>query len=209
MYANDLQKNWVDSLTFSLIEELSSKSFDFTQANGIVFDSIRNTDIFPYFIEVISAIEGMKSLKNLHESLDLILVATANNVDCVGYDALLGSIQITKSSAILWSPLEQGGLGFYEEIYGAQNEKAIPEWLKRTVKADASSSMTYMLGVCNPKRQHDRQKTNRKMKEKMPTLQQNQKSCIPTLIANAMQHICFCPNAPTDNNHGSTERQGI
>jgi hypothetical protein len=35
------------------------------------------------------------------------------------------------------------------------------------------------------------------MKEKMPTLQQNQKSCIPTLIANAMQHICFCPNAPT------------
>lgn len=148
MYANDLQKNWVDSLTFSLIEELSPKSFDFTQANGIVFDSIRNTEIFPYFIEVIRAIEGMTSLSDLNERLDLILVAAANNnIDCVGYDALLGSIQITKSSAILWSPIEQGGLGFYEEIYGAQNEKAIPEWLKRTVKADASSSMTYMLGV--------------------------------------------------------------
>ena len=89
----------------------------------------------------------MKSLTNLNESLDLILVAAANNVDSVGYDAPLGSIQIAKSSAILWSPIEQGGLGFYEEIYGAQNEKAIPEWLKRTVKADASSSMTYMLGV--------------------------------------------------------------
>jgi hypothetical protein len=63
--------------------------------------------------------------------------------------------------------------------------------------------------MCNPKRQHDRQKTNRKMKEKMPTLQQNQKSCIPTLIANAMQHICFYPNAPWDNYHGLTERQGI
>jgi hypothetical protein len=34
-----------------------------------------------------------------------------------------------------------------------------------------------------------------KMKDKMPTLQQNQKSCIPTLKALAMQHICFCPNA--------------
>lgn len=89
----------------------------------------------------------MQSLKNLNESLDLILVAAANNVDCVEYDAPLGSIQIAKSSAILWSPIEQGGLGFYEEIYGAQNEKAISEWLKRTVKADASSSMTYMLGV--------------------------------------------------------------
>lgn len=89
----------------------------------------------------------MQSLKNLNGSLDLILVAAANNVDCVGYDAPLGSIQIAKSSAILWSPIEQGGLGFYEEIYGAQNEKAISEWLKRTVKADASSSMTYMLGV--------------------------------------------------------------
>jgi len=63
--------------------------------------------------------------------------------------------------------------------------------------------------VCNPKRQHDRQKTNRKMKDKMPTLQQNQKSCIPTLKANAMQHICFCPNAPSDNKQSSTELQGI
>jgi hypothetical protein len=30
---------------------------------------------------------------------------------------------------------------------------------------------------------------------KMLTLQQNQKSCIPTLKADPMQHICFCPNA--------------
>jgi hypothetical protein len=29
--------------------------------------------------------------------------------------------------------------------------------------------------------------------DKMPTLQQNQKSFIPTLKANPMQHICFCP----------------
>jgi len=34
---------------------------------------------------------------------------------------------------------------------------------------------------------------NRKMKDRLPTLQQNQKSCNPTLKANAMQHICFCP----------------
>jgi hypothetical protein len=47
------------------------------------------------------------------------------------------------------------------------------------------------------------------MKDKMPTLQQNQKSCIPTLKANAMQHICFCPNAPTDNRLGWTEKTGI
>ncbi|MFA5196007.1 MAG: hypothetical protein WC401_09455 [Bacteroidales bacterium] len=47
------------------------------------------------------------------------------------------------------------------------------------------------------------------MKDKMPTLQQNQKSCIPTLKANAMQHICFCPNAPSDNKQSSTELQGI
>jgi len=47
------------------------------------------------------------------------------------------------------------------------------------------------------------------MKDKMPTLQQNQKSCIPTLKANAMQHICFCPNAPTDIRHGLTTITGI
>jgi len=33
------------------------------------------------------------------------------------------------------------------------------------------------------------------MKDKMPTLQQNQKSCNPPLKANALQHICFCPTA--------------
>ena len=38
-------------------------------------------------------------------------------------------------------------------------------------------------------------KRTEKMKDKKPTLLQNQKSCIPTLKANAMQHICFCPNA--------------
>jgi len=42
------------------------------------------------------------------------------------------------------------------------------------------------------------------MKDKMPTLQQNQKSCIPTLKANAMQQICFCSNAPSVIRHGLT-----
>lgn len=56
----------------------------------------------------------------------------------------------------------------------------------------------YKQVVCNPKRRHDRQKMNRKMRDKMPTLQQNQKSCIPTHKANAMQHICFCPTRSTD-----------
>jgi len=36
------------------------------------------------------------------------------------------------------------------------------------------------------------------MKDKMPTLQQNQKSCNPPHKADPMQHICFCPNAPTE-----------
>lgn len=50
------------------------------------------------------------------------------------------------------------------------------------------------LQLCLTLKRHDRHKTNGKMKDKMPTLQQNQKSCIPTLKAKAMQHICFCPN---------------
>ncbi len=37
------------------------------------------------------------------------------------------------------------------------------------------------------------QTNDRKMKEK-PSLRQNQKSCNPTHKANALQHICFCPN---------------
>jgi hypothetical protein len=36
-------------------------------------------------------------------------------------------------------------------------------------------------------------KRPKNMTDKMPTLQQNQKSCIPTLKANTMQHICFYP----------------
>jgi hypothetical protein len=34
-------------------------------------------------------------------------------------------------------------------------------------------------------KRHDRQQTSIKMKDKMPTLQQNQKNCIPTLKVNA------------------------
>jgi hypothetical protein len=34
-----------------------------------------------------------------------------------------------------------------------------------------------------------------KMKDEMPTLLQNQKSCIPMLKANTIQHICFSSNA--------------
>ncbi|MBN8587359.1 MAG: hypothetical protein J0L94_03445 [Rhodothermia bacterium] len=47
------------------------------------------------------------------------------------------------------------------------------------------------------------------MKDKMPMLQQNQKSSIPTLKTDPMQHICFCPNAPCDNKLGLTEKTGI
>lgn len=36
---------------------------------------------------------------------------------------------------------------------------------------------------------------NRIMKEKMPTLQQKQKSCNPAHEPTQLQHICFCPNA--------------
>jgi hypothetical protein len=42
-------------------------------------------------------------------------------------------------------------------------------------------------------------KTETTMKEKRnrrkPSLQQNQKSCIPMHKADPMQHICFCANA--------------
>jgi len=37
---------------------------------------------------------------------------------------------------------------------------------------------------------------NREMKKIIPMLQQIQKSCIPTLKAEPMQHICFFPTAP-------------
>jgi len=47
----------------------------------------------------------------------------------------------------------------------------------------------------HPKRPTRPTMKEQKMKDEMPTLLQNQKSCIPTLKANAMQHICFCPNA--------------
>jgi len=54
---------------------------------------------------------------------------------------------------------------------------------------------------CNPKRRHDRDKTNRKMKDKMPTLQQNQKSYNQLHKVNALQHILFCPNVPKPIHH--------
>jgi len=37
-------------------------------------------------------------------------------------------------------------------------------------------------------------RTNSKMTDKTPTLRQNQKSCHLPHKANALQHICFCPN---------------
>ena len=90
----------------------------------------------------------------------------------------------------------------------------MPKIIKHTTTAMMIDSLSLhpshsLTVVCNPKRRHDRQQTNRKMKDKMPTLLQNQKSCIPTLKADPMQHICFCPNAPTDIRHGFTTITGI
>jgi hypothetical protein len=36
-----------------------------------------------------------------------------------------------------------------------------------------------------------------KMTDEKPTLRQNQKSCNQKHKANALQHICFCPNRTT------------
>jgi hypothetical protein len=49
----------------------------------------------------------------------------------------------------------------------------------------------------HPKRPTQQTMNELKMKDEKPTLRQNQKSCNPTHKANALQHICFCPNRTT------------
>lgn len=147
LYEDEVQRNWMDSLSINLIENLKTNQFDLSATNGVVFDSIKLTYAYPYYSKIIFEIENMTDLVSFNSNLDLILSVAALNLNCHNFDAIYGTILVAKSSAFLWSSKEHGGIGFYEEIFGLETEKAVPDWLKRSFKADASSTMTYMMGV--------------------------------------------------------------
>jgi hypothetical protein len=67
-----------------------------------------------------------------------------------------------------------------------------------TLLVMTSPDLTAMLSVSTHPKKPTRPKINEgEMKINMPTLQQNQKSCISTLKAHTLQHICFCPTHPS------------
>ena len=156
-----------------------------------------------------------------NDALRIALYTIINNHTVISYSNLLSTVYaattnpsdfnngVNKTLEDIYSSVpyteSQGGSSASDCGQGWNKEHTVPQsWFGGASPMYSDAFHIYPTVVCNPKRQHDRQKTNRKMKDKMPTLQQNQKSCIPTLKANAMQHICFCPNAPSDINHGLT-----
>jgi site-specific recombinase XerC len=62
---------------------------------------------------------------------------------------------------------------------------------------------------CNPKRRHNRQQTNSKTTDKMPTLRKIKRAAMPPTSRHKLQHILFCPThpSPPTTRLSDTERQ--
>jgi hypothetical protein len=73
-----------------------------------------------------------------------------------------------------------------------KRDKHSPIRLKKPISRDKSESINKLaLTLKDDTTENKRQKN---MKDKMPMLQQNQKSCIPTHKTDPMQYICFFTN---------------
>jgi hypothetical protein len=53
----------------------------------------------------------------------------------------------------------------------------------------------------HPKRRHNRQQTNSKTTDKMPTLRKIKRAATNRTSRHKLQHILFCPNAPKPTHH--------
>ncbi len=62
---------------------------------------------------------------------------------------------------------------------------------------------------CNPKRRHNRQQTNSKTTDKMPTLRKIKRAAMPPTSRHKLQHILFCPTAPKATHHPDNWTSGL
>ena len=75
-----------------------------------------------------------------------------------------------------------------------------------TRKANACRHVAHAAVTSNPKRRHDRQQTNRKTTDKMPTLRKIKRAATQRTSRHKLQHILFCPNAPKPTHHPTSGR---
>jgi len=90
-------------------------------------------------------IDTSSSIINLNIGLDLLKIQTISSLSCVDRYFLLTCIEVARKSAVLWTPINQGGQGLLSKIYGKFNSfppditRAHPCW-KLVIAADITGA---------------------------------------------------------------------
>lgn len=131
--------SWADTL--SLYEyDINELSTNYLTQSAEVFVS-----------EILSEIDHAGSLQEMQQKLQQIEARANLSLHNIDLDIVMGTLEITKSSAYLWAPESEGGYDLYTITFGAapvSNGRVVESgccWWKRAVKGDAVASASYFL----------------------------------------------------------------
>jgi hypothetical protein len=103
--------------------------------------------------EILSEIDHASTLQEMQQKLQGIEARANVSLHNIDLDIVMGTLEITKSSAYLWAPESEGGYDLYTRTFGVapvsiSNGRVVESgccWWKRAIKGDAVASASYFL----------------------------------------------------------------
>lgn len=132
----------------------SSLSFNINEHGTQITDPL----VYQYFNTLLGCIDTCQSIAEFNSRLDDLEVQIEASLACKDKSFMLTCISVARRSAILWSPVTLGGLGFYDELkeragFSSAVQYRESPW-RKVVKADllgaAGAFFAYGFGLVIP-----------------------------------------------------------
>lgn len=132
-----------NQMSTELLDSLKKYNYDIRNWN---IPELRNSSAYPYIVPIMEEIEKFEQVSSLNIALDSIKNLAITKLSCEDRDLVIGTIEITKSSAKLWSDESMGGEGFYRQSFPDKfsddpnlRNKSAKQIIKAAIIGDASA----------------------------------------------------------------------
>jgi len=124
--------------TYSLMDSLGCKVAHWSQNPY----SVQATVILQNTLNIFKNVQGVSNIDIIYSNLDDLRNVARNQLSGDELSAVINTIDVAKSSAYFWAPIDIGGLGYWDYC----NEQKAWNW-GNAVLGDAWGSLSYWTGV--------------------------------------------------------------
>lgn len=122
-----------------LVNELAEADYDFRNMQN----TGASENVTLYMKKLLDGIEAGTDLTSINQYIDALSAEANANLTGFDLDVITGTCIIAKSSAKLWAPVSEGGLGYGSQV-SLQTGRS---WWGKMIVGDVSGSAGYFLGM--------------------------------------------------------------